>query len=94
MLEHDVRLGEQELVAKQPTNLLHIDLVKVVLVQRALEPTQTFENLEDFALGVPMLDVRVLLLLVRERERRLLCGVLVGGRGALGGLLDRVKLSR
>ena len=50
VLEHDVRLGEQELVAKQPTNLLHIDLVKVVLVQRALESAQTFEDLEDFAL--------------------------------------------
>ena len=73
MLEDDVGLGEEQLVAEQGAHPLQIDLVKVRLVQRALEAAQPLEDLQDFALRVPVLDLRVLLmLLLVQRKGRLL----------------------
>ena len=60
MLENDVWLAQEELVPQQVSHLLNIDLVEVMLVERALEAAQALEDLEDLPLRIPDLDVRVL----------------------------------
>lgn len=60
VLENDVWLAQEELVPQQVSHLLNIDLVEVMLVERALEAAQALEDLEDLPLRIPDLDVRVL----------------------------------
>jgi len=53
VLQDDIWLAKEELVLQQAPNLLNVDLVEVVLVERALEAPQSLENLQDFSLRVP-----------------------------------------
>ena len=60
MLKNDVRLGKKKLVTKKVSDLLHVDLVKLVVLQRRLKASKSFEDLDDLALRVPERNSRVL----------------------------------
>ena len=52
MLQNYRRFREHELT-KDISTLLHVDLVGLRLLKRALIPAETLENLEEFFSGVP-----------------------------------------
>ena len=50
MLQNDVRLREEELVTKKVSDLIHVDLVKLVVLKRRLKASKSFKDLDDLAL--------------------------------------------
>lgn len=60
VLEHHIRLAQQKLVLEQAADSVDVDLIEVVLVEWTLESAQALEDLQNLALRVPDLDVRVL----------------------------------
>ena len=65
VLKNDVWLGQKKLVAEEISNLLQVDLVELMVLERGLEAAQALEDRDDLALRVPESDGRVLAWLER-----------------------------
>ena len=91
MLQDDVWLAKKNFLSQDSSNLFDIDLIKLVVIEWGLEAAETFKDLQDLSLGVPVLYVWMLTRNVWLLIDRSLCGrldlifclVLVGDSKAL-----------
>ena len=57
MLQDDVWLAKKKFLSQDSSNLFDIDLIKLVVIEWGLEAAETFEDLQNLSLSVPVLYV-------------------------------------
>ena len=74
MLQDNVWLAKKKFLSQDSSNLFDIDLIKLVVIEWGLEAAETFKDLQNLSLSVPVLYVWMLTWNVWLLIDRSLCG--------------------